>query len=262
MEKSVTVIITNYNKSPYLPACIESVRAQSYRNLRVIVVDDCSTDGSRSLIEQYAMEPGNLGYLFHAVNEGVSVSRNDGAFCAKTDYITFLDADDYYASPDKIANEVAAIERTQGRKKPMVSFSSILFVDSGGFVLQKVKPFRRMRGRLYRALLLSGKKSGAVIRDYVMSYELFSRTGGYRPGMSLFEDFDLLVRLCPYCDFVHSGGTGTAYRQISGGLSDQSQHKLYQTKRDICLEHLKKCGALLRGAGLLFWRIAEKLRKK
>jgi glycosyltransferase involved in cell wall biosynthesis len=87
----ISVVVTNYNYAPFLRRCIESVLSQDYVPLEVIVVDDGSTDGSRSVIDSFgngvvAMFKSNGGHA-SAMNVGFKVSRGD--------VIVFVDADDY-----------------------------------------------------------------------------------------------------------------------------------------------------------------------
>lgn len=259
MNKLVSVIIPNYNKAHYLGTCIESVLSQTYPSIRIIIVDDCSTDSSRELIRSYAAANSRIEYLFHETNKGVSASRNDGAKQAESDYITFLDADDFYASPNKIAAEMAALEKLERKGRHAAAFSTVIFVCPNGRPIRENKPLiGKMKRRFYLLLLLSGAGSRYVIRDYVLSRRVFSMAGGYNEGLRLYEDYDLLIRLCAYCDFVFSGEKGTAYRQISGGLSDQPAKKLTEAKQTLCREHMMKYGPLLRFAARLL-RVAVKL---
>lgn len=243
----VSVIITNYNKSKFLSQCIESVLKQSYKGIEIIIVDDYSTDDSRVIIKRYSDIYSNIKYLFHEINEGVSTSRNDGAQIASNEYITFLDADDYYYSVDKITNEMIIIN---GKK--VISFSSIKFVDEDGTDISCHKLFKKLNGSTYKAFLLTGAFSKFIIRDYIVDREKFYRTGGYQKDLSLFEDYDLLIRLCDKSLFVHSGGIGTAYRQLSGGLSDKKKEQLIQTKREICNQYLQDSSLIIRSFSELY----------
>ena len=92
-EKMISIIIPVYNSRERLRECLESVVAQSYENKEVIVVDDCSTDGSLEICREY-----EKNYSFFRVytkeNEGVSAARNYGLSKARGEYIEFVDSDD------------------------------------------------------------------------------------------------------------------------------------------------------------------------
>lgn len=101
----VSVLINNYNYAPYLNEAIESVLAQTYRNLEIIVVDDGSTDNSRALIEHFAAEDPRIVPHFKA-NGGQLSALNAGIAEARGDVLFFLDADDRYLA-DYVEKAVA-----------------------------------------------------------------------------------------------------------------------------------------------------------
>lgn len=94
----ITVIVPVYNILAYLPRCVRSITAQTYRNLEILLVDDGSTDGTGVLCDQLAAEDERIR-VFHKENGGSSSARNLGLEHARGEYIGFVDSDDYI-SPD------------------------------------------------------------------------------------------------------------------------------------------------------------------
>lgn len=92
--KKISVIIPVYNCKRYLRCCLDSMRAQTYPEVEVIVVDDGSTDGSREICDEYAAEYKNI-YVIHQENGGPGLARNAGLSRASGEYFTFVDGDDY-----------------------------------------------------------------------------------------------------------------------------------------------------------------------
>ena len=90
----VSVIIPVYNVEKYLRECLDSVLAQTYKNLEVILVDDGSTDSSTDICREYC-EKDKRFKLHQKGNGGASTARNFGLNCAKGEYLYFLDSDDY-----------------------------------------------------------------------------------------------------------------------------------------------------------------------
>ncbi|SEQ91993.1 Glycosyl transferase family 2 [Amphritea atlantica] len=103
----VSVIIPVFNGADYLSESIISITEQTYPNIEIIVIDDCSSDNSVALIE--SMGAHNITLLRNQKNSGVSASRNRGIRAAKGKYIAFMDADDI-SVPHRIERQVSFLE--------------------------------------------------------------------------------------------------------------------------------------------------------
>lgn len=90
-----SVIIPTYNRAALLPRAVASVQAQSYPHWELIIVDDGSTDHTRTLAEAYARQDGRVRYVWQE-NKGRGGVRNTGIAQAQGQYLCFLDDDDYY----------------------------------------------------------------------------------------------------------------------------------------------------------------------
>lgn len=93
MNQLISVIVPAYNAENHLKECLDSLIAQTYRNLEIIIVNDGSTDTTENICEKYVNEHDNIKY-FYQNNQGVSVARNRGIQLAQGQYIGFVDADD------------------------------------------------------------------------------------------------------------------------------------------------------------------------
>ena len=89
-----SVIVPVYNVENYLPRCIDSLLAQNYADLEILLIDNGSKDQSGQICEDYAAKFSNIT-AYHIPNKGVSSARNFGLSKAKGDFICFVDADDY-----------------------------------------------------------------------------------------------------------------------------------------------------------------------
>lgn len=94
MKNLISVIVPVYNVEEYLQECINSIIKQTYKNIEIILVDDGSTDKSKTICDKYLKEDSRIKVI-HQENSGVSEARNKGIEEAKGDWITFVDADDY-----------------------------------------------------------------------------------------------------------------------------------------------------------------------
>lgn len=92
----VTVYIPTFNRVDLLKRAVESVRQQTYQNLEIIIVDDCSNDGTHGYLEEVTKQDSRIRYFIKEKNSGACVSRNIAIENAKGKYITGLDDDDYF----------------------------------------------------------------------------------------------------------------------------------------------------------------------
>jgi glycosyltransferase involved in cell wall biosynthesis len=93
-NNTVTVVITIYNVSKYLPECIQSVITQTYTDLEIILVNDGSTDCSLDIAKSYREKDQRIK-IIDQENSGLAAARNSGLSCSGGEYIIFIDGDDY-----------------------------------------------------------------------------------------------------------------------------------------------------------------------
>lgn len=92
-QELVSIIIPVYNSEKYLDACLQSVLAQTYKNIEILLIDDGSTDRSGVICDAYAAKDKRI-HVFHNQNHGVSYSRNCGIKFSKGEFLLFIDSDD------------------------------------------------------------------------------------------------------------------------------------------------------------------------
>ena len=94
MEPLISVIIPAYNIEAYLPRCLDSVLAQTYQNLEIIIVDDGSKDGTGAIADDYAKRFPERVRSIHQENSGVTSARLNGTSAAQGEWIGYVDGDD------------------------------------------------------------------------------------------------------------------------------------------------------------------------
>lgn len=94
----LSVIITAYNREKFLEECIYSIRQQTYKNLEILIIDDCSTDNTEKLIKNIQQDDERIKYMKHNINKGAGAAKNTGIENATGKYITFVDSDDKLAN--------------------------------------------------------------------------------------------------------------------------------------------------------------------
>lgn len=102
----ITVVIATYNRAHLLSRAIRSVLNQTHENLELIVVDDCSADGTREAVQ--SLTDARVRYVRHERNRGLPAGRNTGIHAASGEYVAFLDDDDEWRA-DKLEKQLAAI---------------------------------------------------------------------------------------------------------------------------------------------------------
>lgn len=214
----VTVVIPTYNRADLIGKSIASVQAQTEPVAAIVVVDDGSTDDTRTLIARHAVADPRIT-LVEQVNAGANVARNNGVGHAGTALIAFLDSDDRW-KPEKIARQLAA---WQLRPDAVASFTGILAVDGDRQLYHYDIPADPTLDELRRHNVL-GTTSAALVRTDVLR-----RVGGFDPTLPSCQDWDLWLRLrragpfavvtdslVLYEDGPHDRITGNPVKAIAG----------------------------------------------
>lgn len=169
----VSVIIPIYNVAPYVERCLKSVASQSFKDLEVIIVDDCGTDDSMDLVQAFVEKyqgPTSFCILHHSQNKGLSAARNTGIKEANGEYVMFLDSDDYWAEDslqlviDKLSDEDILYFNAQviehGEEKPVSDLVNVHKVSGDDYYSQVIQhqqhfPFVCVWNGLFRRDFLS-----------------------------------------------------------------------------------------------------------
>ncbi|GHU75177.1 hypothetical protein FACS189461_0930 [Spirochaetia bacterium] len=101
----VSIITPNYNCSRFIGKTIESVLAQTYQNWEMIIVDDCSTDGSYEIALDYARKDSRIKVYRTEHNSGAALCRNKAIELSQGQYLAFLDSDDLWL-PEKLEKQL------------------------------------------------------------------------------------------------------------------------------------------------------------
>ena len=134
----VSIITPVYNSERFIAETIDSVIKQSFCNWELILIDDCSSDTSPEILQQYAGLDSRIKPLRLDENMGAAVARNKGIEQAGGRYIAFVDADDLW-EPDKLALQLEHMRKN----KAGICFTAIEMIDESGAVVKekrKVKP--------------------------------------------------------------------------------------------------------------------------
>ena len=184
MVPKVSVIIPTYNRLPMLKEAVDSVLAQDFEDLELIVVDDSSTDGTAEEMKEYG---GRDKLIEHTENRGVSAARNRGILHAKGKYIAFLDSDDLWVK-GKLKIEVAFLD------------------DNPHYPLCYTDEIWIRKGKRVNPMLKHAKYSGWIFEkclplciispsSVMMKRTLFSKVGLFDEALPVCEDYDFWLRV-------------------------------------------------------------------
>lgn len=116
----VSVIVPVYNTAPWLRRCLDSICAQSYRNLEILCVNDGSTDNSAEILAEYAARDARIRVI-HQENAGVSAARNKATAMVKGEWVTYVDSDDWLS-----LDIFCSLIRRISDEVDVVSFSAVM----------------------------------------------------------------------------------------------------------------------------------------
>lgn len=179
----ISIIMAAYNAEKTIGHSISSVLDQTYPNFELLVVNDCSTDGTEKLVESFAAKDSRVRLISNEKNSGVSYTRKHGLEEAKGEWIAILDSDDAWA-PEKLEKQIAL----QGKTNADLLFTGSTFVDADGQPIgwYLAAPAEVTYRRLLKQNILSN--SSALVRK-----ELYAKH--YALGDGMHEDFAIWLSI-------------------------------------------------------------------
>jgi alpha-1,3-rhamnosyltransferase len=181
----VSIIISSYNHAAYIESCINSVLAQTYPNIELLVVDDGSSDGSVDILRRLQAQHG-FDFRVQA-NQGLARTLNDLIARARGNLIAPLGSDDEIL-PERIAKQVTHL---QGKPEVGLCASNMQFIDGNGAVVEKRFRQRELRRLNFENMFL-GDIAGPPAPTLLFRREALEQVGGFDPSIRL---EDLLVEL-------------------------------------------------------------------
>lgn len=224
----VSVCVTSYNYARYLPACVESVRAQTYGRWELIVCDDCSTDDTPAVMARYADDP-RIRYLRNERNLGMNGNLRHAAGQGTGEYVKVLCADDWMA-PRCLERMVELME---AHPEAGIGTSAEFLADEAGRPLRvqflfgepvSVVPGERMLDGLSRGEGFGGNSS------FFLRRAAYERVGGYDDTLVYAADTELAARLCRDGAYLHTDEPLFYGRQQPASSSSVNTRKLLDVR--------------------------------
>lgn len=205
---SVAIIIPCFNRWPHVQEAIDSVLAQTWLNIRCIVVDDASTDDSLAMLRQHYKEEPRVQIEAQTENRGQAAARNLGVGVTDTEYIGFLDSDDLLID--------TAVENRMQVAIANPEFLGMIFGDNidekSGISLLPGK--KENEGRLSLGEYLDNM-SWLNSNTFLIKREGFLYLNGFNENLRKKEDREFFIRALSYQDALYAPGACCIVRSIS-----------------------------------------------
>lgn len=208
----VSVVIPAYNQARFITSALESILAQSYSPIEVIVVNDGSTDDTAKILKQYTGIQ-----VIEQENKGLSAARNAGILASKGDLIALLDSDDVMVQ-ERIQFQVAYL---QDNPDIDVVYTALTVIDENGKVLNTIRreslpPDQFLAFEFFRNQVPS--PSSILAKSEVFQKEPFDAT--FRIG----EDLEWIIRTAHQFTFGYLDKPLTHYRRHQSNLSEKLEN--------------------------------------
>lgn len=186
MNKLVSVIIPTYNVERFIHEAVDSILNQSYKNLEIIIVDDCSSDNTFLILKDYEQKFSNVKVFQNEKNSKISYSLNKCLEHSSGDYIARMDGDDI-SYPDRIQKQVDYLESHP--EIDLIGTDLLRINESGEPLGLEIKCHDEVLIR--KTLLLA---SPAAHPSWLGRKSIFTKMNGYRE-IAPAEDYDFLLRM-------------------------------------------------------------------
>lgn len=208
----VSVVIPTYNRAGRVRTAVDSALAQTYKNVEVVVVDDCSADGTADLLEEWY--GGRIAVLRRTSNGGAAAARNTGIRAARGRWIRGLDSDDVMA-PTAIADFVEAAARADDPERCLFfSDSWVVYEDDAGGE-RRVPAVSSAYNGADAIRAASGADWGTGL--FFVARSAFERHGYFREDLRYAEDLEWVLRLLLL--------NGFAFHTVDKILLEYRQHE-------------------------------------
>lgn len=208
-EPLISVVIPSYNSAHFITDAIESVLAQTYRPLEIIVIDDGSTDSTTEVLVSYR---DRISY-FRQQNCGPAAARNTALREARGELVAFLDADDRWL-PNKLALQWEFL-----RDHPdtgLVHTDVTYLYEETGEMLRKAVGRPRFAGNCYGELFFENR---VVLSTVLVRRECLDKAGLFYDDLARAQDWDLWIRISRYDLFGYIDERLVVYRVHGSNIS-------------------------------------------
>lgn len=213
----VSVILSSYNSPEYLAIAFESLINQTWKNIEIIMADDCSTNprNKRFILECAAKYPSVVRYFIQPQNVGIAKNKNTAYRMAKGDFICLLDGDDFYY-PGKIACE---LELFNQHPELDVVYSNFVFVNAAGEYTSVWAGDKLPQGDIFRQIVQEDFPASMLFNFELIRKNVFEHYGYLDETFKMYEDWDFRIRYSNQCKIGYTGKVMSVYRRTLNSVS-------------------------------------------
>lgn len=212
----VSIIIPCYNLSGYIEPCLNSCISQTYKNLEIIVINDCSQDNSQDIIDYYTEIDQRITPIYNKKNEGVVNTRCVGIEKSSGEYIFFLDGDDYL----KLDAIEKLVEEAINNNADIVVGQYFHEKDYGYYLDEQIGDELLNRDRFIRKIL---EFRLFTLWAKLFKKELFTESLNYHSELKRGEDLVLIIQLAHNSEIIKGIDTAVYYYRHRGTAVTKSQ---------------------------------------
>ena len=239
----ISVYITSFNKGAFLTQAIDSVLDQTLPPSEIIIVDDCSSDNSKDIINGFKSRyPDIIKAIYNERNFGISRTRNIAISYCSGDIITFVDADDYFL-PRKIELEHSILKNNDYS----CVFSNYVFIDEVGKEIGffSVNGDEPTKGNIFKENFIRNFQvsSGADFHNEMFYKSCAQDIGLYDEKIKIWEDWDFRIRMSKKFQYGYCPELNSAYRKLKNGLHNseselhyREQIKIYKKNKHLMID--------------------------
>ncbi len=207
----ISVVLPVYNGETYLPASIDSIINQTYKNWELIIVDDASTDNTKNIINKYVTLDERIKVVHHECNQNLPKSLNDGFAQAKGKYFTWTSDDNIYME-NAFEKMYEVLENNTAYD---MVYSNMFIIDENTDVIGEHIGF--MEDLFFYSVV------GAC---FLYTKEAADKTGKYDSDMFSLEDYDYWLRLSKNHNIYHLKEKLYYYRHHENRLTERKQNEI------------------------------------
>ena len=220
MTAKISVIMATYNRATLIVEAIESVYAQNYHNLELIVVDDGSVDNTVDVIQPWIARDDFI--FLQQINQGQPAAQNLALTRATGDFICFLDSDNIWL-PGKLNRQLAFMAE---HPEVDILYGDLITIDGEGRETGRHN-MPRYSGRIYRELLKDNCVSGNTA---MMRRHCLERCGPFDASVRVAADFEMWLRYSPHCTFHYLPEFFAKYRVFPDQISSDKERRFNSVK--------------------------------